>query len=142
MIFSAELLDRPIMMANELTAQICEQQCTTILQSLTQQEGLVDQVRKLIITLPGRAPAPEEIAGKLNMSYRTLRRRLSDEGSSFKEIQNEVRMGMASEYMRQTELTTQEIAFLLGYGEASNFHRAFKVWHDQTPGEYRSSVRG
>lgn len=141
MVFPAELLDEPILMANELIAQMCEQQCNTILQSLTQQEGLVDQVRKLIIKLPGQVPTPEEIAAQLNMSYRSLRRRLSEEGTSFKEIHNEVRMGMASEYMRQTDLTTQEITYLLGYSESSNFHRAFKAWFGKTPGEYRLAAR-
>jgi AraC-like DNA-binding protein len=137
MVLPAEFLDHPLTMANELTSQLCEQQCNTILQGLNKQQGLVDQVRKLIINLPGRVPTPEEIAGQLNVSYRTLRRRLSDEGTSFKEIHNEVRMGMASEYLRQTDLTTQEITYLLGYSEASNFHRAFKAWHGKTPGDYR-----
>ncbi len=136
MIFPAELLNSPIEMANELTAQLCEQQCTTILRGLTEQEGLVEQVRKLIIKLPGRVPEPEEIAAELNISYRSLRRHLSEEGTSFKQIHNEVRMGMASEYMRQSELTIQEIAYLLGYSETSNFHRAFKSWFGVTPGQF------
>ena len=140
MVFPAEFLDHPLLMANELTSQLCEQQCDTILQGLNKQQGIVDQVRKLIINLPGRVPTPEDIASELNVSYRTLRRRLSDEGTSFKEIHNEVRMGMAAQYMRQTDLTTQEVTFLLGYSEASNFHRAFKAWHGKTPGDYRSST--
>ncbi|WP_435211521.1 AraC family transcriptional regulator [Luminiphilus sp. nBUS_16] len=142
LVFPAELLEGPIVMADELTAKLCEQQCHTLLQGLTQQEGLVEQVRKLIINQAGRISTPEDVASKLHISYRTLRRRLSDEGTSFKEIHNELRMGMAGEYMRQTELTTQEIAFLLGYSEASNFHRAFKLWFGKTPGDYRLSGSG
>ncbi len=69
-----------------------------------------------------------------------MRRRLGNEGTSFKEIHNELRKGMAGEYMRQTDFSTQEIAFLLGYSEASNFHRAFKQWYAKTPGEYRLAV--
>ena len=141
MVFPAELLEKPIVMANELTAQLCEQQCDVLLQRLTQQDGIVDQVRKLIINLPGQAPTPEEIAGLLNISYRSMRRRLSENGTSFKEIHNEVRMGIASEYMEKTDLTTQEIAYSLGYSEASNFHRAFKAWHGVTPGQFRDTRR-
>jgi AraC-like DNA-binding protein len=140
MLFPAQLLNQPIKMANELTTQLCKQQCDTILQGLTRQRGLVEQVRKLIINQPGCVPTPEDIATQLNISYRTLRRRLSNEGTSFKNIHHEVRMKMAAEYMRQTELTTQEIAFLLGYSEAPNFHRAFKLWYGMTPGDYRLSV--
>ncbi len=141
MVFPAAYLDLPLTMANELTSQLCEQQCNTILRGLTEQEGIVDQVRKIIINLPGQVPTPEEVASQLNMSYRTLRRRLGEEGTSFKEIHGEVRMGMAAEYIRQTELTTQEIAYLLGYGETSNFHRAFKTWYGQTPGEFRTDAQ-
>jgi len=141
MIFPAALLDEPIVMANGLTAQLCEQQCRTILQGLTEQKGLVDQVRTLIIKHPGQVLSPEDIAAALNISYRSLRRHLSDEGTSFKQIHNEVRMGMAAEYMRQSDLTIQEIAYILGYSESSNFHRAFKSWFGVTPGQYLETKR-
>ena len=85
---------------------------------------------------------PEDIANQLNMSYRTLRRRLSAEGLSFKQIHKEVVMGLATAYLRQTDLSTQEIAFLVGYSEVANFHRAFKTWFKQTPGAYRQSSIG
>jgi AraC-like DNA-binding protein len=137
LVFPVEVLDHPLRMANELTSQLCEQQCKTILQNLTQEQGLVDEVRKLIINKPGQVPTPVDIASQLNISYRTLRRRLGDEGTSFKQIHNEVRMELASEYIQQTNMTTQQIAFLLGYSEASNFHRAFRAWYGKTPGEYR-----
>lgn len=139
--FPKEMLEQRFAMANEITAQLCEQQCEKILQNLQQQSGLVEKVRRLIISQPGQAPDPDELARQLNVSYRTLRRRLSEEGTSFKDIHNEVRMGMAMEYLRQTELSTQEIAFLLGYAEVTNFHRAFKRWAALTPGEYRETER-
>ena len=139
--FPRVALEQHFTMANEITSQLCEQQCETILKNLQQQGGLVEEVRRLIINQPGQAPDPEEVARQLNVSYRTLRRRLSEEGTCFKDIHNEVRMGMAMEYLRQTELTTQEIAFLLGYSEVTNFHRAFRKWAQQTPGEYREAER-
>ena len=138
--FPRTALAQRFTMADKITAQLCEKQCETILQNLQQQGGLVAEVRRLIINRPGQAPDPEVAARQLNLSYRTLRRRLSEEGTSFKEIHNEVRMGMAMEYLRQTELSTQEIAFLLGYSEVTNFHRAFKKWAQQTPGECRASA--
>lgn len=139
MLFPLEVLDQPIGMANELTSRLCAQQCAAILEQLTQQQGLVEQVRRLIINQPAEVSTPEDIARQLNISYRTLRRRLGEEGQSFKAIHNEVRMGLAAQYLRQTRLSTQEITFLLGYSEASNFHRAFKAWFGETPGEFRES---
>jgi AraC-like DNA-binding protein len=137
LVFPSRLLSESIEMANELTAQLCEQQCKTILQNLTERAGVVEQVRRMIINQPGQVPGPREIAKRLNLSYRTLRRRLSEEGTTFKAVNNEVKMGMAGEYLRQTGLSTQEVAYLLGYSEASNFHRAFKQWYGKTPGQYR-----
>ena len=139
LVFPSALLLDSIEMANELTAQLCEQQCNTILQNLTKQAGVVEQVRRMIINQPGQVPSPIDIAKKLNLSYRTLRRRLSEEGTTFKTVNNEVRMGMAGEYIRHTGLSTQEVAFLVGYSEASNFHRAFRQWYGKTPGQYRAA---
>jgi AraC-like DNA-binding protein len=135
------LLNQRFNMANEVTAQLCEQQCEKVLLGLKNQGGLTEHVRRLIISRPGEVVEPGEIASSLNMSYRTLRRRLREENHSFKDIYNEVRMGMAMEYLGQTELSIQEIAFLLGYSEVTNFHRAFKKWQQKTPGEYRQSVQ-
>tara|TARA_B110000977_G_scaffold196604_1_gene277299 strand:- start:1413 stop:2471 length:1059 start_codon:yes stop_codon:yes gene_type:complete len=136
-IFDRDTLDQRFTMANEITASLCENQCQEILQNLKRQGGLVEDVRRIIINKPGQMAQPEEIAGQLNMSYRTLRRRLNAEGLSFKQIHKEVVMGLATAYLRQTDLSTQEIAFLVGYSEVANFHRAFKTWFNQTPGAYR-----
>ncbi len=138
---SETLLNQRFSMANEITSQLCEQQCEKILQGLQQQAGLVEQVRRLIINQPGEVPDPDKVASYFNVSYRTLRRRLRDEGTSFKDIHNEVRMEMAMDYLRQTELTTQGIAYMLGFSEVTNFHRAFKKWQGCTPGEFRESAR-
>lgn len=135
--FPKALLGERFTMANEVTTQICAQQCEILLKNMRSKGGLVEDVRRLIINRPGEMPTPDELASRLNISNRTLRRRLKDEGTSFKDIQNEVRMGTAQEYLRQTNLSIQEIAYNLGYSEVSNFHRAFKNWSHQTPGDYR-----
>ena len=136
---SSALLNQRFSMANEVTAQLCELQCEKILHNFKAQGGLVEQVRRLIINNPGELPDPNHVASQLNLSYRSLRRHLREEGASFKEIHNDVRMGMATEYLTQTTLSTQEIAFILGYSEVTNFHRAFKKLNNMTPGKYRES---
>lgn len=140
--FPKNLLGERFTMANETTAQICAQQCATLLQGMQNEGGIIEAVRRLIIGRPGETPTPDDVASQLCISNRTLRRRLSDEGTSFSEIHNEVRMSTAQEYLRQTDLSIQEIAFLLEYSEVANFHRAFKKWSQQTPGEYREAIVG
>jgi len=71
------------------------------------------------------------------MSVRTLRRRLKEEGSSYRELLDEIRYGLAREYLGQTQLPLEEISGLLGYTEAGNFSHAFKRWSGMSPREWR-----
>ncbi len=128
-------------MLDDEAAQYYQQRCETVLNSLKSQCGLIDKVRALIKEYPELSQTPEEIAKHLKMSYRSLRRRLSEDGKSIKKISDEIRMDLASKYLTETQLTTQEIAFLLGFSETPNFHRAFKRWWKKTPGEYREVYR-
>jgi AraC-like DNA-binding protein len=69
----------------------------------------------------------------------TLRRKLADEGTQFRSILNETRRDLAITYIRDTELSFGEIAYLLGFASAEAFQRAFKRWCASTPGEFRRS---
>ena len=80
-----------------------------------------------------------DIAKQLRMPIWTLRRRLAEEGSSFANILNDTRRDLASSYVRDTELSFGEIAYLLGFTSAEAFQRAFKRWLGQTPGALRRS---
>ena len=62
------------------------------------------------------------------MSGRTLHRRLGEENTTFRQVVSEVRRELAERHLREGKLTVAEIAFLLGFSEASAFHRAFKRW--------------
>ncbi len=139
--FSAELLSKPLDLANEATSKVCKQQCDTILENLKQESGLVEQIRQIIMQQPGQPPAPEQIAGQLHISYRTLRRRLNEVDTSLTEIIYDVRMRIARGYLRRTEISIKEIAFLLGYSEVSNFYRSFKKFSGQSPTDYRNNHR-
>jgi len=74
------------------------------------------------------------------MSPRTLRRRLESEGTSFQTLRDAVRKESALEHIRETELALSEIAYLLGFGETSAFHRAFRRWTGETPAQYRRDL--
>ena len=77
------------------------------------------------------------MAEKMDMSVRTLRRRLSSEGSSYRELLDEIRYGLAREYLAETLLPMEEIAELLGYTEPGNFSHAFRRWSGQPPRTWR-----
>ena len=66
-----------------------------------------------------------------------MRRRLADEGSSYQAILDEVRYGLAREYLANSRLPLEEIAALLGYSTPGNFSHAFKRWHGTSPRAFR-----
>lgn len=82
------------------------------------------------------------VAESLNITPRTLQRRLAREGESYQEILDRVRHQKALEALANPALLPIEIAFLCGFSDLSAFHHAFKRWQGQTPGEYRQTILG
>ena len=76
----------------------------------------------------------------MNMSTRTLQRRLQEEGVSFQQLLERTRRELALQYLGQPQLTLFEIACMLGFADPSNFFRAFKRWFGLPPGQYREQV--
>jgi AraC-like DNA-binding protein len=89
-------------------------------------------------TLHERMPTCGQIARRLGMSERTLRRRLRDSGTSFDRIGDAVRRDRASELLALTDLPLTEVAFALGFASSSAFSRAFRRWFGLRPSKYRT----
>lgn len=134
---AAELLDVPLPRANSQLVSACELQCQTILARHQWHQGLAGRVRQLLLQAPGQMSDMEGVSARLHLSSRTLRRRLIDEGTSFRALQDEVRQALAEELLAAGGLSLEEIAERLGYGELSNFIHAFKRWKGTTPGRYQ-----
>jgi AraC-like DNA-binding protein len=137
----AALLDTPMPMPDQETSAICQQQCQLLLARMSKSSGFIDRVRQLIVARPGVFPAIDQVAANLHMTSRTLRRRLTDEGSSYQQILADVRYQLAREYLATSHMPIEEIAALLGYSNASNFTCAFKRWHGDSPRRYRQEYR-
>lgn len=138
--FSVAVLDIPLPFRDVLAFNELERQCQLLLSKLSRQGKLVEEVRHLLIARPGYFPAIEWVAEKLHVSVRTLRRQLSEEHSSYQRILDEVRFGLAREYLLETTLPLHEIASLLGYTEPGNFTHAFKRWAGVTPYGFRQGA--
>lgn len=116
--------------------------CQRELEQLTRTRSLTERIGQLLgPLLHGREPELAEIAACLKLPTWTLRRKLTEEGTQFREVLNNTRRDLAMSYIRDTELAFGEIAFLLGFASAEAFQRAFKRWLSQTPGEFRRSQR-
>ncbi|ASP40988.1 AraC family transcriptional regulator [Bacterioplanes sanyensis] len=91
--------------------------------------------------LNGQTPTLEAVSQRLNMAPWTVRRRLSSEDTNFQQVLNDTRRNLAMSYVRDTSLTLGEIAYLLGFGSAAAFQRAFKRWSGIAPGRFREQCR-
>jgi len=110
-------------------------------QSASAHHQVTDQIVTLLVSsLMGQEPDKARIADKLNMSQRTLQRRLCAEGTSYQQVLDNTRHQLAVDYLKQLELTITDIAYLLGFTEPSAFYRAFKKWSSLTPGQFRDAL--
>lgn len=92
----------------------------------------------LLRQLTSGEPSEEVLAGQLQVSARTLQRKLGDLGLTYGQLLSETRYELARRYLDDPERSVTEITFLLGLSEQSAFSRAFKRWSGQAPSAYRS----
>ena len=95
------------------------------------------RVRAILYGAPRQACKLPEAATALNMTARTLNRRLKEEGTSFQDIKDALRRDIAISALQQGTDSIEKIAFNTGFSASANFHRAFRNWTGRTPGSYR-----
>ncbi|MBY4710599.1 AraC family transcriptional regulator [Burkholderia cepacia] len=130
-------LDRPLGSSNARALTEAVRLCQVELANLSRQHALASRVRRLMLERVGAFPSQQATAQLLNMTPRTLHRRLADDGTSYREILESVRHALAVESVKSGKLSLQEIAFLLGYDSLGNFRRAFIRWEGMSPSEFR-----
>ena len=96
----------------------------------------------LLRLLGGQSADLGEVAKDLGMSNRTLQRRITSEGTSFRQLVCEARYELAKHYLLDPSLELTETAYLLGYEDPNSFFRAFREWEGTTPNEWRAAQRG
>jgi len=135
--FSLQELNAALPMASPELARVNDQIVIDYLKRYDK-DNIVSQVRASIIEcLPSGAPGQESIASAMNTSPRSLQRKLSEEGVSYKQLLEDVRKDLAQQYLKESGRSIGEVTFLLGFTEPSNFARSFKRWTGITPHEYR-----
>ncbi|WP_279245907.1 AraC family transcriptional regulator [Candidatus Litorirhabdus singularis] len=105
--------------------------------------SLVAQLRAMIgYDFSQGFPSFETLCAALNMSAPTLRRRLKREGTTFQQLKDQCRCEAALALLDNRALSINQVAAKMGFTDPSAFHRSFKKWTGQTPGDYRSSLAG
>ncbi|GIF72066.1 AraC family transcriptional regulator [Asanoa siamensis] len=93
--------------------------------------------RAIADRLRGQRPSLAAVGRDLAMSGRALQRLLHENGTSYRRLLDEVRNQHARGYLVDTTFTDGEVAFLLGFADATSFYRAFRGWNGVSPSEYR-----
>lgn len=137
--FPAAWLDRAPQLANPITASHVSLQCARLLDELQWSAGITRRVYEELTRHPGRFPEIEEVAQRLCMTSRTLRRRLEAEGSTFSDMLAAVRKTLAIDYLTGTLMSAEDIAEALGFSDAVAFRHAFKRWTGHTPKAWRTA---
>jgi AraC-like DNA-binding protein len=133
-------LNAPPLQANPAAAALAEQQCAELAARMSGEGRATAAVRRQILAVPGEFPSLAEIARRLHLSERGLRRRLAAEDTGYRHVMDEVRETLARAYLRDTGLQVEEIAERLGYSDAANFTHAFRRWTGSAPGRFRSDA--
>jgi AraC-like DNA-binding protein len=103
--------------------------------------GMTARVRRILVDDLGQtALSSDAVARSLDISVRTLSRRLAVEGSSFRQILDQTRCELAMALLHDGSLSVGDIAFFLQYSEPAAFHRSFRRWTGQTPREFRRGL--
>lgn len=128
-------LEKPLPQANPITWSACVRQCRELIARQVGEEPFSSIVKAEIIR--GRFRGITAVCEQLQISERSLRRRLSEEGTSFRALQKSLRLELAEQYLADQTLSVEQVAERLGYSEAANFCHAFRGWTGQTPSAVR-----
>jgi AraC-like DNA-binding protein len=140
--YPLNLLDEPIRGANPLLYAVLSYHMSDLANAMPKESGLIDVISNNIRRGLGSSTATlEHVASELGIEPRTLQRRLLKTGTSFQKLFDQIRLELALYYLDRTTLDVTQIAFELGYAEASVFSRAFKRWTGMAPGSYRKKTR-
>lgn len=140
--FPLAWLEQPTGTADPNMARLAAEQCELALRNMEQSEGLLGRVRQLAIEHLQEDRLVDRVAEALHMTPRTLRRRLQEVGTNFKTLTEELRERRAKDLLAHTGHSVEWIAAALGYGDPSNFGRAFRRWTGLSPTAWRQQRHG
>ena len=133
-----EFCCRPLPMHNPIAVSQAENELQKFLENINnQQQELLLKIKELLASSAGEIPSFESVADYVYVSPRTLNRRLKAMGTSYKDIISDLRKRQAIEFLSGNNLSIDEIAYRLGYRDASNFSKAFRNWTGYSPSQYR-----
>lgn len=141
--FSGAEWESPMDSADPALARLLEEHARLLAQRLPRAPvGFTADVQKTIATVMPEGASAEDVARSLNVSVRTLQRRLAPAGTTFREVSESVRERLAEAYLSDPAVSIAEVAFMLGFSDQTSFTRAFRRWTGEAPGRWRRRRAG
>ncbi|WP_076260181.1 AraC family transcriptional regulator [Intrasporangium flavum] len=132
--FEAADATRPFLTTNETLWRVLAPELRRQLHELGAADSVAEQVVAVLHrSLPAGDASIGGVTQALATTPRTLQRQLAHEGTSFQQVLADTRRALATRYLDEPQLSTGDIAYLLGYADATSFHRAFRSWTGSTP---------
>jgi AraC-like DNA-binding protein len=142
LVFDDESWRSPFATGDEALAQLLEEHARILERQRPVAAGFRADVERQIIARPGDGGSATAIARALNVSVRTLQRKLVAEGTTFADVATSVRGRLAESYLADRAVSIAEVACLLGFSDESSFNRAFRRWAGEPPGRWRRRRAG
>ena len=139
-LFNREQLDSPVIFSDESMQRVHDDYASSK-QTHPRKALLSPQIRRIIQqSLHAGEPTLALVSEKLNISDRTLQRRLKAEDISFHGIVDDVRRELLELYLRDLSISLKEITHQLGFADQSSFTRAVHRWYGQSPKALRMAM--
>ncbi|OGA85188.1 MAG: AraC family transcriptional regulator [Burkholderiales bacterium RIFCSPHIGHO2_01_FULL_63_240] len=141
--FDGRLLALRLPQANPVTVAMCERACEELLERRRARLGTGEFLRQYLAAAPlNMAPDLHHAARALGLSDRTFKRRLQEEGLTFRGLSAEVRGRQANQLLEDETLSLTDIAERMGFSDLSSFSQAYKRWFGVAPSVGRGSSIG
>jgi len=132
-------LELPFVTHNDDLFKLLAPQFEDKLKATSSRPNTPEQVKWVLRRLlSGSRPDLGMVARELGMSERTLQRRITEEGTTFRDLLNATRKELVREYLEDDQMQITEVAFLVGFENTNSFYRAFRTWEGKTPAEWRA----
>lgn len=141
LLFDSSVLDLPIVSSDSAARRLAQEQCERELHALGSCDDLVREVTALMTRDKSGFRSLEDVAERVGMSPRSLKRRLAERHTSYSTLLDRQKRDRALLLLRSDLLSLEAIAEQLDYSDVANFARAFRRWTGVTPGAFRKGLR-
>ena len=139
--YPTSYLDLDIQSHDPQARQVLSALQESLQKKLATKSDIVNEVKMALRRKPGEFPGLDQVADRLAMSPRTLRRKLGQLDVRFQDLLDEERRRVAEDYLEDSTLTIQQIAEQCGFNDSQNFSQAFRRWSGMSPTEFRKACR-